>query len=400
MRLERPTAHLPETGRLTVPAAARAAPSAALTAAWRAGMVLDAVVISRSAPNLARLDIGGRQVDAQSALPLRTGDRLTLQVTGKGEPIELRVIDRRPPLGRAVASPQLAEALRTTLPRQSDLPAALGRLAASVPALRQDRAAESALGPALRAVLTRVPTPVDVSAPGGLQRALHESGTYLEARLARATANQVSQVLGGDLKAALTRLAAAASATDLPSPPAANPAARAAGPHAAMPGGLPSPDADPLEPTTLREVVEGALARVESRQLSLSTLQQQLAAWQAEIPLRLPDGGHDAIDIHVEQREPDADELESSWSVRISFSPPGLGTLHARLSLARGRVSAWVWAEESESATLLASEIETLDEALRAAGLEVGVLDVRAGDPPRDRQPRLLALPALLDLEA
>ncbi|MGE0082505.1 MAG: hypothetical protein AB7U81_14540, partial [Thiohalomonadaceae bacterium] len=91
----------------------RAAP--ALVAAWRAGAVLEALVVATDADQgTARVTIQGRTLDVRTEVPLQSGQRLLLEA----EP--------RPGQWRLHLQPSreltvLQQALRQALPRQQPL---------------------------------------------------------------------------------------------------------------------------------------------------------------------------------------------------------------------------------------------------------------------------------------
>ncbi|MCK9531560.1 MAG: hypothetical protein M0R77_13515 [Gammaproteobacteria bacterium] len=146
----------------------------ALASAWRAGALLEAVVVSSDpTKSIARLAIQGRELEVRSEAALRVGERLLLTA----EPREGHwQLSRReaPPLA------PLEQAWRQILPRQQPLAPALRALC--------DTAKLPALPPPLREALVRlheyIPPPQRLATPTGLREAVEKSGIFLEARLA------------------------------------------------------------------------------------------------------------------------------------------------------------------------------------------------------------------------
>lgn len=180
-----------------LPAATAAANPARTTPALQAGQLLQATVTSSDAGKVL-LSVGHRQFSAETSLPLKTGQQLTLQVRALGELPVLQVIDR-------LSAPSLEQAaLRTLLPRQAPLAPLLASLArlAGTPA----DPLPARLGELVRSVVRQMPEQRSVSTPRGLKLAIQDSGLFLESNLARAAAEQGVRVAQTDFKRQLLQL--------------------------------------------------------------------------------------------------------------------------------------------------------------------------------------------------
>ncbi|MBT8136180.1 MAG: flagellar hook-length control protein FliK [Gammaproteobacteria bacterium] len=186
------------TTRATGPAAAAVLRTPAVSNAWQLGTLLDAIALSDSVDGRVRLQIGARVVDAQTSLPLRSGQTLRLEVAETGRTVVLRNVAEQN------TAETIKAGMRQSLPRQ----------------LPQTRVLEAAmqlakpdvrLPPQLNAVVTKlietVQTAATLTRPEGLRAAVRESGTFLESRLAAAAGEPVSRahVAGNDWKAGLLR---------------------------------------------------------------------------------------------------------------------------------------------------------------------------------------------------
>jgi len=395
---------------------AAAAPAARLPA-FRHGATFDALVVARLSGNLYELLMDGARVSARTTLALEPGARLTLEVEHPGPPARLRALGALP-----AGEDPVARALRVALPRQTPLAnllAALEPLAA--PGANTTRAGSAdGIAALLRPLLAALPSESAITDPGGLRRAVLDSGVFLEARLRAALGRgptDVPATLAGDLKGHLLRLLAAvgrapppgratASGASLPATPiAADGTASAAQPPArpspdlsaarapALSGTPPAPSASgpsvagpPLAGPSIESLareVEGALYRVQLNQLvSLEPTASSSTVWHIELPLRERDGG--VLALRIERDAPGAaggENSEASWVVNLTVPLADLGTLFARIALVGTRLSATLWAERPATAALAERGLRSLRERLDAAGLTVTALHCRAGRP-------------------
>ncbi len=200
------------------------------------GQLLQATVVENTAGKLL-LALSHRQLSAESSLPFKPGQVLTLEVRSLGEQPVLRVI-------AALQESATASAIRTLLPRYG----ASTPLLASVAQLAQ--APAGSLPPALNAVIRtlvrELPDRSQLSSAEGVKNAIGRSGSFLEQNLVQASSRlPTPAVLAGDFKAALLRLQGL-----LRELPAENtPAPTARRPPAAPPGGSPSAPATAATPT-------------------------------------------------------------------------------------------------------------------------------------------------------
>ncbi len=201
-----------------------AGPATGKSPAWTAGQLLQATV-GRSEAGRVLLQIGHRQVMAETSLPLQPGQRIDLRVQETGRLPVLRI------LSALAEDDPVASAFRQLLPRQAPLAPLLGTLAALT---RQSRPAlPAALDAAVRKLTADLADSREVARAPGLKEALRNTGLFLEPRL---LAGSGATPPGGDFKANLLRLVRLLRAS-LPGAPrgSAPPAAAAAPPGRARP---------------------------------------------------------------------------------------------------------------------------------------------------------------------
>lgn len=386
---------------------------------WVIGQLLQATVIETPSAGRATLAVAGQQLQAETSLPLAKGQSLTLQVTS---------LDRQPVLEVVAAASQdpvnlQQTALKLNLPRQaplSPLLAALDKLLTAPAATRAQLPA-----PTLAAIaewVAQLPDANELGNPVALKQALRNSGLFLEAHLAEATAAPPAR----DVKGGLLRLAATLTEQAFDPPSASStrqsppPTTGAGGNSAMLPAATPStaalpPSAPaPAHPATvsiaadvttkaeiateivatatqegnvnvkdLTQQVGAALARIEIHQLhTLSAAEHTQPLWVFELPVR-DRHGLDLLQLKIEQREQrNAGRLQKIWSVTISTDLPGLGPLHARVNMTGlNEIHTTVWAEQPETLQLVEAHQDWLLNQFSSAGLNSIELHCLPGRP-------------------
>jgi len=367
--------------------------------AWTTGQILEATVVRQALDGTVTLRVGGQEVQARTGLNLAVDQPLTLQVAQSGTQTVLRVLhvsNTAPaphPTTLAQTSGQtpeatLTQAWRKVLPREGDLRPLLAQLANTATATTAGQAALP--GPvvaALKQFASRLPALETLTAPAGLKRAVSDSGLFLEARLAQALTDNTVPTPQNDIKANLLRLVAQLrSLTTAPTSATATPALGA------------EPPIDPALPVLLRHA-DAALARIEQNQLAVLTGGPQtttllaaqaplLTQWTLDMPV------HDSrytgvLELHIEEQDAraTAGDTPTPWNVWLHFDFEQLGKVHARVTLQGEAVSATLWAEHADTATLFQQHLTALEGALRHAGLVPTGVRCQTGTPPRTEAP-------------
>lgn len=327
--------------------------------ALQPGQVLHAVVVSSATAGTALLRVGALELIARTELALTRDQSLLLEVVKGGEQPELRVL-------RSGGDEELlARALRTSLPRQAPLADQLGRIIDTARQLLGDKATAD-LGREVQATLLGRAAQSGTE-PAALRQALLQSGLFFEARLAQGTFD------AADLKATLLRVLARLQ----------DQAATRGGPGRER-NGQPTATREPggALVETLRHLVEDALAGIRWQQISsLPDDAGRGLVWHVGLPLRAPDDAPTTLWLRAERDGDGHDADGRRWTLDLSLSIAPLGPLHARLSLLDERVSATIWAESPDTATLVAGHLDLLAAGLERAGVAIAHLAARSGRP-------------------
>ena len=376
--------------------------SPTLLAQWRVGTVLQAVAVVDAAGKLS-LDIGNQRYVARLASndmqPPRNGERLQLRVLRDSPVLALEALK---PQADDVADPTL-EALRRYLPRQNSpapLTANLAWLMNSAPSTRLPVAVLQSAA----ALWQALPQRESLETPRQLQRALADSGAFLEAKLAATPAP--TGAIAKDLKALLLqftqvlkdhggRAAAAAPGTVANAPLPTGSGALQMLP--ASTASLPSLEQPAQQLHELTRQADGALARMSALQVANSAPDPLAPAMLLELPIR-HDDDVSLLRLRVEQDQSRRNaEGESTWTVEAALDLGSVGGLHARVRLQGQRIDVQLRAESPEVVQALAQRTEELTAILREAGLEVQRVVCLHGLPASDATAQA---PRLLDLHA
>ena len=165
-------------------------------ASYKIGQILNAIVLSNSHQGRVAIRIGNMELTASTNIALQ-----------QNTPLELKVAQLQPTLQLQILLPgggnPLHEAMLKMLPQQTSLAPLLAELAFKAQA-KQHTAAPAPPQAAIKNLLAALPTRQDIRQADGLQRAVAQSGLFLEAKLATAASSQ-RPALATDLKSLLLR---------------------------------------------------------------------------------------------------------------------------------------------------------------------------------------------------
>jgi hypothetical protein len=110
--------------------------------------------------------------------------------------------------------------------------------------------------------------------------------------------------------------------------------------------------------------------------------------WLFEVPFATPQGPAVAqFEIARDGHNAPAAGTAVAWRARFSLDVEPIGPVHAQIALIGSRAAVTLWAERPETSAKLRDNAPQLADALRQAELEPGDVMVRAGTPPRPREP-------------
>jgi hypothetical protein len=386
-----------------VAAAAPTAPPSASAATQAAPAPPPVALAPQANVAAAVVDLLARGLVPAATAQLGDGTRVAL--AAKAQPPSLSAIEGEGETSPAALKVAVTEGVRAAAGRQESLASLFADLGAA------SRGANARLLPqpvanALAEVLGFRISPESLATPKGLQAALANAGTLMEARLA---ALPEGAPLPADLKAALVRLRSALTDWGATLPNTGSEAAKVA-PHEKPPlkGALPhgqTPQAPSLADgasagdiaRVLTDRTEAALARLTLLQAAslpdgqASRPDAPAQTLQMEVPVRV--GAETAIaQFHIQRDPPDPEEgkrpgaaASRGWTMRLSLNAEPLGPLHAAIRWRNGHVGVDIWAERPGTAAALDAERTNLSDALEASAFAVDRLVIAEGRPPEPK---------------
>lgn len=166
-----------------------------------------------------------------------------------------------------------------------------------------------------------------------------------------------------------------------------------------------SADGKQAAQTQLARSLQEGLARIRSNQLQSSPATRGAepaagGAIQTDIPIAL-NGQLSEVKVKIdqeiwpeEQNIQPGEEYKRRWVIDLSFSPPELGNLHARLLYQNEKLKTHLWVEQDDQLPGVSKKLHELKDRLDALGIEIEEVRCQAGTPQQQPKPGVLSLKA------
>ncbi|PKM10591.1 MAG: hypothetical protein CVV13_12455 [Gammaproteobacteria bacterium HGW-Gammaproteobacteria-3] len=255
------------------------------------------------------------------------------------------------------------------------------QLMATLPTLQRSESVPVALKRLAAQIMQNLPRQQQLTQGASLKQAISQSGVFLETNLAASLklpdSEATSQPSQSPLPAQQSQL-----------PPTSDFKAQLLKLIAALKhetGSQNEATVTPNEQNQLKALLqktESSVATIILDQLtSLPDDQTTQQLWSLEIPF-LDKGKAQSVRIEIEK---DAQKNEaqdkSGWSVTITVTPPGLGTVHCKVSCQDGVINSHFWSQKTEITDLIKQNLDTFRQQLENSGLEIGHLGAIEGEP-------------------
>lgn len=335
------------------------------------GQVLQARVVDKSPAGGLMLSVGAHKITASSDIAVHKGASLQLEVSGVFPAPSMKII--------GIPSPNVTMAT----PLQSQYQLLLSTQGQVVgpfislldPSKRVNiLSLEGVKNGALDKLLAHLNQFSQLTNPKTLQKALLQSGLFLESELLR-MADAGTVLARADMKGALFKLLYMINQS-------------LTGLHG---GGVAK-----LTLLNLRGEIEGAIATITLNQLSSSQVDRRAGCiWLFDMPFRIHDSLRGLL-VSIE-REGAASQDKSGaqqWTIRFSVELPRLGAIEAELYMRGSRVSAVFHVEQERAYRVLDDRLFQLRGGLEARGFEVSVLRCHLGivSPKRPKLPECITV--------
>jgi hypothetical protein len=312
-----------------------------------------------SFPDPAYLKLERTQIKTTEQHQLKTGQTLLLRF----DPQKTDSVQVLPSKTASLTEQSIQLALRTFLPHQQPSPVVLESLVKHIDQITQQPSIPETLKNIARQILSDLPTPNRLTQAESLKQGLEQSGIFLESKFLSA-AETDQPFLKKDFKAKLLNLLNLLQHQTSDKPKQ-----------------LADSDLDLFR--QIQQKASQVLARIVVDQLqSLPKEDSNKQVWLVEIPF-LNQGKPDKVRLEIEQQnERDKKPQEADyWSVNITVSPPGLGTIYCKVVCINQVVSTHFWSESTSTTQKITRFLDILKQQLEDKGLTTGMMTAKQGKP-------------------
>lgn len=298
--------------------------------------------------------------DGQQINPadLKPGTPITLQITKAGDSQSFVI-------KTATIAPEqyIKDALKQLLPIQMPPATLLNQLQQVMPRLHADPSVAETLKHAAQEILLTLPSKTLLTDPGQVKKSVDQSGLFLESKILALLAGKTDISLQDDFKFKLVKLIQLLNQEI----------------------GKQNQD----NATDILELLKDSLQKTQST-LAKLTLDQLHSLPKEDIPkqgwtLELPffhDKTADSVKIEIEQdKAGQSEQAEKSWAVTITITPPGLGTIHCKVSCYDGSVNTRFWSETADTVDKINAHLDYLKAQFEKNGLTAGFMEAHQGKP-------------------
>jgi len=427
---------------VTLPAVAEKQDSAALTLPLKQLLDAKIVNIAGNKIQLQLFEAGNKPLGlinidrsqlANAPSDLKAGQSLNLEIVKTGAAPEFRIVA----VGNNIPEAKVAEFIKQFLPKHEASPIFLNQLIKDLPQLMKNQSVPQALKDIAAQIIQNLPPKEQLVTSQGLKQSIANSGLFLEAKLPAAMSQtellkELPQLIKNEsVPQSLQRIAVeilqnltqkqplldspspeqpAASSKPIPeteSTPAkvipANDGVTAktgdlelvAGDFKAnllkfiqalkqeiSPQGeqpLNQADLDLLK--NLQHKTENTVAKLVLDQLmSLPKEDNPKQLWIIDIPF-IDRQQAESVRIEVQRDKENKQQSGSGngdWSVNITITPPGLGTIHCIVSYQNNEINTFFKSQNSQTTELIKHNLDYLKNQLEESGLKTGHMDAHA----------------------
>ncbi len=262
---------------------------------------------------------------------------------------------------------KITELLKQILPRHQSAPELLNQLIKDLPQLLTHESLPQSLKSSILAILHNLPQSQQLMTNPGLKQALDNSGLFLEARLGLLTETPelaLAEDVKADFKANLLKLVQLLQQEV---------STQAVKNHQ---------DTDLALLKNMQQKTENTLAKIVLNQLlSLPKEDNPKQIWHLELPFLDRDNA-ETVDLEIQQ-DKDADRHPDSgnWSVNITLTPPGLGSIHCAISFREHMIHTHFRSQETQTTELIRRNLDYLKAQFEQSGLTPGQMNAQDGHP-------------------
>ncbi len=356
---------------------------------------------------------------------LTVGQKLNLEIVKAGTTPEFNVISA----SNAVPEAKIAEFIKQFLPRHEASPLFLNQLIKNLPQLMENESVPKTLKDIAAKIIQNLPSKEQLITSQGIKQAIANSGLFLEAKLPSAmvqaglikalpqlikneTAPQSLQRIAAEILQNLTQKEPLVNSPSTAHPKQFSetelltlplnmtklPKAEALGNEdfkanllkfiQALKQELTSPgerqvnqaDLDLLK--NLQNKTENTIAKLVLDQLMSLPLPKEdnpKQLWLIDIPF-IDRQQAESVKIEIQRDHENNPQSDSNdWSVAITITPPGLGTIHCRVSCQNNVINTYFNSQKAQTTELIKHNLDYLKHQLEESGLTTGHMGTQNG---------------------
>ncbi|MCK5190523.1 MAG: flagellar hook-length control protein FliK, partial [Methylococcales bacterium] len=283
---------------------------------------------------------------------------VVLEVKKAGIHPEFIIIDNK-----SESEQKVLETVKQVLPIQQPVSDLVNQLIKTLPLIINNENVPDTLKRLAREILESIPLVKNASDPKQLKKLIHNSGLFLETKLAYSIEKN-SMPIQADFKAQLLKLQYAfKKALNLKKTQQ-----------------LQSNDLNLLK--EMQQKAESSLAKIILNQLtSLPKDEGPRQVWILDIPF-LNKESADSVRIAIDQeKQSTTDEKQENWTVNITVTPPNLDTIHCKVSCYDKTINTRFWSDTQDIVTKITEHLDYLKQQFEKAGINPGHMTAHTGIP-------------------
>ncbi len=262
-------------------------------------------------------------------------------------------------------TPIIKQVIRELLPQQQSVTALLNQLAVEIKQLQTHEKIPETLKRLANEILQSIPRQNQITDKNVLKQQIQRSGIFLEAQLSQQNIDGLQHNFKRKLLNFLQQLNHTIQQnqnSEIPSDKLLNLL------------------------KNLQQKNNQSLAGITLDQLqSLPKEEGGKQNWLLELPFNF-NGKMDKIALQIEQESsPEKTQKKNSWSVTITVTPPGLGTIYCQLNCLDQVISSRFWSEDSVTVKKIEDNLQYLKNQMDKQDIKMGVMRVQQGKPEQQK---------------
>jgi hypothetical protein len=291
--------------------------------------------------------------------PLKIGQQIQFEVVKTGSSPMFKLVDAQPTNHRL--NQQVIDTIKQVLPIQTAPTELINQLIISLPKIKNSESISDNLKRLAKEILESLPKLKNTRNPQQLKSAITNSGLFLEAKLATSP-DETKNNFPTDFKNKLLKFQHALKQ------------------ELEVKNNQKTASNELNLLKEMQQKTENSLARVILNQLnSLPKEEGAKQMWLLDLPFINKETA-ESVKIEIDREQHSTpDENEENWAVTLTITPPGLATIHCKISCLDKIIHTRFWSDSQGVVDKISHNLDYLEKQLKAEGLETGHLSAHRG---------------------